>query len=372
MIKQNNKTDRILFIDIAKFYGLVLVYYGHIVEQVMYQYNHAAFYHFKFIYSFHMPLFFLLAGYIFKDERLALGSFLKQRFASRFIPLIFFNVLLILLTLVFTAGVSFVDLTSAKGYEQGIMATLLGFPVFNGPTWFLFCLFTVEIIHFFVSPYLTTIKKILIVAACFYFGGWLLNSKVQIFGFPRMIAFWFIHEAVVVYAFYLLGIALRKWGYFERTPSLFYAGVGSVAGLLFVYFTYDLNQGSFRFIQAVIILISNHGHILLFPATAIVGSLFIIFLAQLGPTYKIFLLIGQNALIFFCLNGIFYHFVNTRAAHWMAMNLPSSPWIVFGFCSVVTVASMALCIPAMFLFNKYIPQLVGKPKIKGPLFKNFI
>jgi len=329
MMNQNSKTERILFIDIARFYGLVLVYYGHAVEQVMNQYNDAALHHYKFIYSFHMPLFFLLSGYIYKDEMLAFGSFLKQRFASRLIPLIFFNVLLILLTFFFTAGVKFVDLSSAKGYGQGIIATILGFPVFNLPTWFLFCLFTVEVIHFFVSPILSSIKKMLIVAACFYIGGFLLNSYVQFFGTRRMIAFWFAHEAVVVYAFYLLGIALRKWGYFERMPSLFYAAIGCVAGLLFVYFTYDLNHGPFRFIQAVVIVISNHGHMLWFPATAIVGSLAILFLARLGATNKIFLLIGQNAMIFFCLNGIFYHFVNTRAASWIVMHLPNSPLSVF-------------------------------------------
>lgn len=372
-MNEDDKSERILFIDIARFYGLVLVYYGHIVERVMFKKDPTAFYIYKFIYSFHMPLFFLLAGYVFKDERLGCGAFLKQRFASRLIPLIFFNGLLIVLTLFFSGDMFFIDLSSAKGYGQGIAATLLGYPAFNGPTWFLFCLFSVELIHFFVGPLLTNIPKITLAAACFYFGGWLLNSKVRfVFGSPRIFPLGFGHEAVVVYAFYLVGIALRKWGYFERKHSFFHWGVGCLAGFLFVYFTYDLNQGPFRFIEAAILYLSNHGHILLFPATAIAGSLFVLFLARVSPSRKIFLLIGQNALIFFCLNGIFYHFVNTRMANWMIRDIPSSPWVVFGSCAIVTVASMALCLPALFILNKYIPQLVGKPKIKGPLFRNII
>ncbi len=43
-----------------------------------------------------------------------------------------------------------------------------------------------------------------------------------------------------------------------------------------------------------------------------------------------------------------------------------------GVVCVMTVASMALCIPLILLFNRYVPQLVGKPKINGPWFKNFI
>jgi len=38
----------------------------------------------------------------------------------------------------------------------------------------------------------------------------------------------------------------------------------------------------------------------------------------------------------------------------------------------MTIASLAACIPLIYLFNKFVPQLVGKPKIKGPIFKNFI
>ena len=43
-------TNRIPMIDIARLYGISLVYYGHIVERMMYLGNAAAASQYKFIY----------------------------------------------------------------------------------------------------------------------------------------------------------------------------------------------------------------------------------------------------------------------------------------------------------------------------------
>ena len=81
---------------------------------------------------------------------------------------------------------------------------------------------------------------------------------------------------------------------------------------------------------------------------------------------------GGNALILMCLNGIFYHYINPRVAKWFVTNLSGSFLTVLGVGCVMTVMSLAVCIPLIYLFNKFVPQLVGKPKMNGPIFKNFI
>lgn len=40
-------------IDIARLYGIMLLYYGHFIEILMYLQNATAARHYKFIYSFH-------------------------------------------------------------------------------------------------------------------------------------------------------------------------------------------------------------------------------------------------------------------------------------------------------------------------------
>jgi acyltransferase len=73
-----------------------------------------------------------------------------------------------------------------------------------------------------------------------------------------------------------------------------------------------------------------------------------------------------------CLNGIFYHYINFRVAKWVVGNLSGSFLTILGVGCLMTVVSLAFCIPLIYLFNRFVPQLVGKPKINGPWLKNLI
>jgi len=368
--------NRNLLVDVARCYALVFVYYGHIVERIMDLGDKTALYQYKFIYSFHMVAFVLLAGYISKHERLPLGNFVRKTFFTRIIPLIFFNALNILILQFVSQAVqfSFVNTNSISGYLWGLARTAAGFPVFDIVMWFLYMLIAVEVIHYVVFPYIAGKKTILIAALLFYVGGYLLNRNISFFRPDKILwNFWFLHEAVVVYSFYLVGIYLSRWKGLEvKRSGLLIFGL-TVISFFIIYFTYDLNTGPFSpYRNAVVIAASFHGNLFFFPLTAMVGSLFILFLAKITPLNKYILLVGQNAMIVFPLNGIFYTFINGRVAQWMYDNLPHNPLVIFASSSVVTLASLMLCIPCIYLFNASIPQLIGKPRVRGPIFRNFL
>ena len=80
-MREIKNISRLSFIDIARFYGIFLVYYGHIVERFMYLKVYAAVLQYKFIYSFHMVLFFFLSGMVISEKNLNLsfGSFIKKK-----------------------------------------------------------------------------------------------------------------------------------------------------------------------------------------------------------------------------------------------------------------------------------------------------
>jgi acyltransferase len=365
-------------IDIARFYGIALVYYGHFIERVMYLKNPVAAAHYKFIYSFHMLLFFVLAGYISKESDLefSFGKYLKHRFFSRLIPFIFFTGFMIGLTFFFSGDFFQLKLPSISGYLQGLLLTIFGLPMFNVPTWFLLCLFSVEMVHYGAFRFLKSDSKIFIGAVVFYVIGYVLNWKIDFFNpMKQRVIGWnylYIHEAVTVYSFYLLGIYFRRKKFLMENVALTIQLPGVIITFLIVLFTYKLNQGPFVLFNSVIIMFSSHGNFLLFPLTAVAGSVFILFLAKATPSLNLVAWLGQNALILFCLNGIFYHFINGRAAQWLVDNLSGTPLTLFGAGCLVTLASLALCIPFILLFNKFVPQLVGKPKVSGPWLKNFI
>ena len=377
-MKPETEKKRIWVIDAARFYGIGLVYYGHFIERIMYLKNPAAAVHYKFIYSFHMLLFFVLAGYIAKESALQLsfGKYLKHRLASRLIPYLFFTGLMMVLTLFISGDFFNLKLPSLNGYLQGLKLTVFGLPMFNIPTWFLLCLFSVEFVHFFAFRLFKSDTMILLGAAIFYIVGYAINWQFQIFN-PmqgKVIGrnYLYIHEAVIVYAFYLLGIYLKRRRFLMDKVSLKYLMPGLIVTFLVILFTYKLNRGPFIFFNSVVIMMSSHGNFFLFPLTAVAGSLFIFFLAGVTPKWKAIGWLGQNALILFCLNGIFYHFINGRAAQWVVDNLSGSPWVIGGIGTVITLGSLAFCIPLIYLFNKTVPQLVGKPKMSGPLLKKLI
>ena len=94
-MESNRPTSaRIEWLDIAKVYGMFLVYYAHFVEAISDMGNEAALVQQKLIYAFHMPLFILLSGYLARTELPGLRTFLKRQLATRILPVLFFSVLM--------------------------------------------------------------------------------------------------------------------------------------------------------------------------------------------------------------------------------------------------------------------------------------
>lgn len=371
-------TDRIRYIDTARFIGIFLVYHGHVVERMMYLGNAAAAHQYKFLYSFHMPLFFVLSGFIARDwaREESFGRFVRSRFASRLVPLLVFNLLLALVSLVAKPDFPPFPLATAADYLNAAVTTVTQLTIFNVPTWFLMCLTSVEIIHFFVFRFLRSSRaRILLAAFAFHVVGYTLNRRFDLFA-PGDLSkpnWWLIYEAIPMYAFYLTGVLLRQYGFLAggaRAPWIAAAGAAAVA---LVYVTYDLNQGPFRLnIDAVVILAGAHGHWLWFPLTALAGTAAILFLAKLGEAAAWMRFLGRNALILMCLNGVFYHHLNGRFAAWFVAALPQDGWAVALAGALLSAVSIALAVPLVLMFNRWIPQLVGRPRESGPLLPRLL
>lgn len=374
---------RITALDIARLFGMVLVYYGHAIEQVMYLGNETAALQYKFIYSFHMPFFFLVAGYVAKPEKLELKApaFFKRLAASRLVPYFFFSLVFLGLSLVIPGTFVLSDLTSLQGYMAGIARTLLGIPVYNIPMWFLASLVSVEVLHYLVGRHLRTDASIIVAALGFYIFGYYLNLDFQFIQFDKIFQwnYWFIHQAPVGYAFYLVGVLLRRRGaFYENTRPKEYGKrswrilAGALACLAVVWLTYNLNTGPFRYFDAVVFMLSGHGNVFWFPFTALAGSMMLLLFARASGENRILAFLGRNVLILFILNGVFYHFINMHFAAWVTENLPANPLVLTLSTAVFTVGCLAACLPLVWLLNKFIPQMVGRPQLSGPLLPRLI
>ena len=370
--------ERIHYVDAARFYAMAGVFFGHFIERVMMLNDPTAAILYKFIYSFHMVLFFVLSGFIARDSDLefSIGKFFKRRFFSRILPFIFFTIVFMILAAIFPGDFFNLTLPSVKGYIGGLISTGLGIPMFCVPSWFLLMIFSVEVIHYISFRFLKSDSKLLIGIVLFYIIGYFLNLNVDFINFAkqRLYNVLFIHEAITMYAFYLFGVYLRRRKFLVERVSLKFTIPGVIITFLIVLFTFKLNSGPFNFnyFNSVVIMFSSHGNILWFPLTAIAGSLFVFFLGKITPRQKIIVWMGQNTLILMCMNGAFYHYINPPVGKFVFTNFSGQPVMIFVLGLLMTVVSLALCIPFIYLFNKYVPQLVGKPKINGPWLKNFI
>lgn len=374
----NKVAGRIDYIDTARFLGIFLVYHGHVVERMMYLGNVAAAHQYKLIYSFHMPLFFVLSGFIAKDwaKEESVGRFIRSRFTSRIIPLLVFNLLLALISLVSKPDFPPVPLENAADYWNATVMTLTQLTIFNVPTWFLMCLVSVEIIHFIVFRFLRDSNlRILIAILAFYAVGYAVNLRFDLFapgdlGKPN---WWLMYEAVPMYAFYLTGVLLRRHGFLAGAVRPTWPALGAIAALAVVYATYDLNQGPFRLnMDAVIILAAAHGHWLWFPLTALIGAAAILFLAKLAEPMLWMRYLGRNALILMGLNGLAYHHVNGPFTAWFVGAMPAGERSVTLAAASLSVLSIALAAPLVLLFNQWVPQLFGRPAQRGPLLPRLL
>jgi fucose 4-O-acetylase-like acetyltransferase len=87
--------ERLIYVDQIKGIAILLVIMGHLIQFNGLGTDNAVF---EFIYSFHMPLFFIISGYIgFKTVNIhsvkSYGSFLKKKFISLVIPLLFWSLI---------------------------------------------------------------------------------------------------------------------------------------------------------------------------------------------------------------------------------------------------------------------------------------
>lgn len=78
---------RFSFIDVAKGISIVLIVLGHLLKNNII---------ITWIYSFHVPIFFIITGYLLKTKSsLKLNKVVKIRFKSIMIPYLIFSILVL-------------------------------------------------------------------------------------------------------------------------------------------------------------------------------------------------------------------------------------------------------------------------------------
>lgn len=352
-------------IDVARALGMLLVYYGHFVEQIMYLGNPAAAAQYKAIYSFHMLFFFVVSGWTGgrRDPEGPFWSYLRYRLVSRVVPYLFFSLLLAFLAQLLPGWYPLADVRTGAGFLQASMSTLLGLPLFNIPMWFVGALVSVECCHYWLMR-LGSLQRTVGAALALLVVGLVLNG--QIFFFEKGLFFWLLNEVPVVYAFYLLGVILARTRALDRLSAPAWGAVAALS-LMVVVLTFDRNAGPFRIIPAVVILLGSHGQSGWFLLTALAGSALLLAVGQIAAGSRLLGYLGRNSLVALAMNGVFYHFFNQPVAVWFQTNFPQHGWSVGLVSGMVTLLCLGVSLPAIAVAERWLPQLCGRPRAQGPL-----
>lgn len=143
MLEEKNASsspNRLEYIDIAKGIAILLVIVGHTFTIWKIKVN--------WIFSFHMPLFFILSGFFFKENK---KTEYKKLFSSLIIPYLFLNLFrLLLMYIANSSQINFqrqiLGIAYGNAFLKAQKLCLINVPII-GMTWFLLALFWCRIIY---------------------------------------------------------------------------------------------------------------------------------------------------------------------------------------------------------------------------------
>lgn len=193
------KNVRIGWVDAAKAFGLLLVFWGHL----LYGGSHYSEVINKIIYSFHMPMYFILSGYVCKSDTKTLMEYIKGKFKRILLPAIILYLCTLPLFFYYTdySTTTLLSMCVSIFYITGGCA-------YNDPVWFFFCMFEILVIAKFLKLPDLSVKNLLIImilslscSYAFYKSG---STFFYLLGF---------NKCVLGLFFYSFGILLHRINY---------------------------------------------------------------------------------------------------------------------------------------------------------------
>lgn len=325
--------NRIKYLDVAKAIGMLAVIYSHFTPTGNIPFIT------KFLYSFHIPLFLMVSGFLAHKRNISLKKYISKSFYAYMIPC-FIAIFMTVPIYLYIKNVSLFDLLSRIFYISRI-----SFPL-NRPTWFLWAIFEVVVVYQLFNIYKYNIKtKLLFVLLGFlYTYIFYLTDFFMPFGLNRL---------GVCLAFYVLGNILcdlfktKKEIIKKYLPLEFFISltIWILTGLVFNgEITFHTTIGSFKF-----------GNYILFALSGIFGAITFLYIAYLLKDVKILNIAGQNTMLVLCYQYPIIYIMREKFP--LLMNND----IILIFFSIIM---YSLFILLNIFVSKYIPILVGKKHTK--------
>ena len=352
-VKEPRGKVRLKYLDIAKGIAVILVIISHSYGIPFgLEYYLAAYY---------MPLFFLISGYTYKNDK-PVGANIKNRFFRLLKPYAAYNALLLLLFTITGELESVPDILKAIGgaiysryclyFPLGTKNNIYFFNIDNGAMWFLTAMFCSSVIFYLVIKYcLESKKKAIIICTSLIAITFILNQL------PILLP-WSIDTAFIGAFFMIIGCYLGRNNYFERKIDIKNACYLILIFLLYILLCY-INPG-------INMSVRNYGqfeyfNIIFFIIIGISGSLICIWLSKFIQKIiigKFFEFVGKNTIVLVALHIFTLSIVENISNHILIISENNKIlYLLYGYFKIFVV--VVLCI----LFSmtvEHIKQLINK------------
>ncbi|GAB6988174.1 acyltransferase family protein [Paenibacillus pini] len=329
-------TKRVGWLDISKGFGMIFVIWGHTLllpNPLL-----------KFIYTFHMPLFFFISGYLFSSERYPkFKQMLAKKSKTLLLPYLIFSIP--------SYAWWFLEWKSGEHPDISVIKPILGtflairntdWTSHTGTLWFVICLFVVEMMYYVIhKKFHHSPSHFMMVIIAIAIAGLLYNL---LFAKPLL---WNLDAAMIVLPFFGLGHLFKQYQH-KLTPYFNYK-------FLSLFFIMNLITGLLN--TKIDIFSGAYGNYILFYVSAISGIFVIIMLSQAIQSQIIVTFIGVNTLVLL----VFHPFILAIIRKLIQLPTDVPAYLSLLTSIAYTIVALLISMPVILIINKYFPFVIGKP-----------
>ena len=328
-------------IDVMKGVGISLVVLGHVwTSPELLQ---------KIIYAFHMPLFFVISGYLFNETKrmeVPFQKFLLSRFQRLYLPA---------LVIGFSCAIPFYYFNKYSGIEDFLIRSfgivysvpLVEYTFNCTPIWFLSCLLCVEVLYYLICKYVKW-NRLAVIGIIFSMGV-IVSRNFQVF-LPLNLSI-----AASSLVFLYLGTKLRSIDFIERHQPhwIFMVLAGCILCLTTILNPVKVGFAANRLGDLNYLFLGSFSgiYVVYFVSEKIKFCRWISFLGQ-----NTILILGYNYWAYFLVRVILNKF---DLSHWL-LNFSLQIFLFLGAAALLKKIPYANCLlQGVPISNKRRDQLVG-------------
>lgn len=331
---------REIWIDLAKFFSIFLVVLFHTNPNL-------DGYLFDFLQLLRMPAFFLIAGLLFNmDKWNKFSDFFIHRVKRLLIPYFWFYIifyalwLLIGRKMVGAEELAINPLLPIKEFIWGRPNIILG------PYWFITCLFSMQIIFYFLKKYIHSNLIIILISILGYLACLIWDIK----NIP-----WCIDKALLYMPFYAYANTLRTYNHTKFNHKYIVIPLLSIITFFILIIQNQYNISPYI------------NHILYIMAGFCIMPLYIAICKMIA--YKLesskiaglITYIGEYNIVTLALQNYIIGFIKIAGSIVLGINLLTTSY--YSINILITLITIILSIGVAFLINRYIPFIIGKGNI---------